>query len=124
MAGKESRRPGRRNRPPADERIAARHEAGVPKGKPYGGSLKKRLPMNMREVRSLLSAKGDHQYLRHPIGRKENRYWNKLWQFKGRPYNKTPFKGDSKARKLVQKKHSRGRTLRNGRSGKQWGEVA
>lgn len=116
MAGKVSRRPARANRDNRETRLQGLRDAGVPKGKPYGGNIKKRLPMNMREVRSLLSAKGDHQYLRHPIGRKEFRYWDKLWQFKGRPYNKTPFKGESKARKQRQQKRSKGRNARGGSS--------
>jgi hypothetical protein len=104
---KKSRRESRRNRPSRDERLDAAEQAGVPHGKPKGGQVRHRLPMNMNEVRQLLSAKGKHKYLRHPIGSKENRYWDKLWQFKGRPYNKSPFKGDSKKRKLRARKQSK-----------------
>lgn len=116
IMSKQSRRESRRNRPSREERLDAREQAGVPHGKPEGGSVRHRLPMNMNEVRQLLSAKGKHKYLRMPIGRKENRYWDKLWQFKGRPYNKTPFKGDSKRRKLRQKNQSKSWRERNNRA--------
>ena len=104
---KQSRRESRRNRPNSEYMLQQREEAGVPMGKPKGGAVRHRLPMNMSEVRQLLSAKGKHKYLRHPISRKENRYWDKLWQFKGRPYNKPKYKGDSKKRKMRQEKQSR-----------------
>lgn len=106
MAGKTSRRPARANRVSRETRYAERREAGVPKGKPKGGQQAKRLPMNMDEVKELLTHKSKHPYLRMPIGRSERRYWNKLWQMKGRPFNKTKFKGDSKKRKERQHKNS------------------
>lgn len=115
---KTSRRAARRNRGNVEDRIADRVEEGVPHGKPEGGNVRHRLPMNMNEVRQLLSAKGKHKYLRHPIGGKENRYWDKLWQFKGRPYNKTPYKGDSKKRKQRQERQSKSWRLKRERNNK------
>ncbi len=116
MAGKVSRRPARANRPPRHQVLENLHDAGVPKGKPKGGRLAKRMPMNMAEVRELLSSKGEHKYLRMPIGRRENRYWNMLWRFKGRPYNKTPYKGDSKDRKVRQENQSKSWTAKRKRN--------
>jgi hypothetical protein len=118
IMSKKSRRASRRNRPSREERLDAREQSGVPMGKPKGGNVRHRLPMNMNEVRQLLSAKGNHKYLRHPIGSKENRYWDKLWQFKGRPYNKPPFKGDSKLRKLRQRRQSKSWRLKRERNNK------
>lgn len=116
---KQSRRESRRNRASREERLEAERQSGVPHGKPRGGRLSKRLPMNMGEVRQLLSTREDKpNYLRHPIGRKENRYWDKLWSYKGRGFTKPPYKGDSKRRKQRQEKQSRKWRLKRERNNK------
>jgi hypothetical protein len=115
--GKLSRRESRVTRKPREIRLLELEEQGVPHGKPEGGAVRQRLPMNMKEVRMLLSSRGA-KHLRHPIGRRENRYWDKLWQYKGRPYNKPEFKGDSKRRKLRQLKQSKSWALKRERNNK------
>ena len=115
---KTSRRESRRSRDNNSTALQKRQDAGVPHGKPEGGNLRQRLPMNMAEVRQLLSKREEAKHLRHPIGSKENRYWNKLWQYKGRPYNKTPYKGDSKKRKQRQEKQSKSWRLKRERNNK------
>jgi hypothetical protein len=101
---KTSRRASRRNRAPREERLKG---SSLPHGKPKGGQVRQRLPMNMQEVRDLLSTVKPTPHLRHPTSRSEYRYWDKLWQYKGRAMTKPEYKGDSKKRKQRQEKQSK-----------------
>lgn len=65
-----------------------------------------RLPRNDEEMKAHLSGRYPHLF-RNPVNRAERRWWDKYWKLRGRGFTKTPFKGDSEARKLRQQKQSK-----------------
>lgn len=96
-----------RRRIPREKKLKEKHDSGVPyKRDLKNGTQRLKLPSTKNEMMMYLSGRHNDTF-RGPENRRERKWWDNFWKMRGRGFTKTPYKGESKKRKVRQEQQSK-----------------